>query len=102
MNNLNELNERANEMISWRTRKMSDRLIEIYPGLFTTDERSYPVVTKSGMNFLRGLCAQYTANELSVNDFLYEMQKVANAFSGWETEVNERLFDTAMQILSNN
>ena len=98
MNDLNERNERANEMISWRTQKMSDRVIAIYPGLFVTDERSYPVVTKSGMSFLRGLCAQYTANELSVNDFLYEIQKVANAFSGWETEVNERLFDSAMKI----
>lgn len=92
------MNERANEMISWRTQKMGDRPIEIYPGFFVTNERSFPEVTETGMSFLRGLCAQYMADELSVNDFLSEIQSVANAFSGWECEVNEKLFNTAMKI----
>lgn len=89
-----------NNFISWQTKKLGEP-IEVFPGYFCKNERSFPKVTKDGMEFLRDLCNKYVANEISVPDFLSKLQEVANEFSGWESEVNEKLYNTAMNILSN-
>lgn len=100
-NRANERTSRTNGLISWTSRKLGEPIL-VYPGMYIEHTIRVPQVTESGMDFLQNLCDRYLLGDLSVDELLSEIQNVANEFSGYKYEVREKLFNTAMQIMSNN
>ena len=98
MNNLNERTMQPSDLVVISTETLKDRKIEVFPDFFVYESRTKVELTNAGRIYLSALCQDYFSDLVSVEELLANVQTIANEFSGWVGEVEDKLWSEFYKI----
>jgi len=90
---------RPHDLVVFKSRR-TDTTIEVFPDFFVYLSIPYVEMTEKGTSYLRMLHEMYVNDEVSVDDILRNFKKIADDFSGWESQVEDKLFAEFDKILN--
>ena len=61
--------------------------------------RTRALLTDSGTDFLRDLCAKYCAGQLTADGLVAAISEAAAWYSGWTDEVSDRMFTELYKMI---
>lgn len=100
MNNLNERNERLNDLAVIGSRTTGER-IEIFPGFFVAESIPYVELTCAGELFLRELCNDYMNEKLTVAEVISNIDTISCEYSGYSDMVSDAMWYELNKLLEN-
>lgn len=93
MNNLNERTMQPSDLVVISSKRIEGaEPVEYWPGLFMIPTRIMVELTNAGRFYLTELCKDYYSDKVSVEELLSNVQTIANEFSGYVGDVEDKLW----------
>ena len=93
MNKLTERTMQPNDLVVISSRRIEGaEPVEYWPGLFMIPTRIMVELTNAGRFYLTELCKDYYSDKVSVEELLSNVQTIANEFSGYVGDVEDKLW----------